>query len=73
MFVGCKIIIVDISPTQSTITHVYGDSCRHASRLVPSRIALTRAKIRLVTLGTEIGARTTHGMWNCAEIIMIAK
>ena len=33
--------------------------------LVPSRIALTRGKIRLVTLGTEIGARTTHGMWNC--------
>ena len=43
------------------------------SSLVPSRIALTRGKIRLVTLGTEIGARTTHGMWNCAEIIMIAK
>ena len=42
------------------------------SSLVPSRIGLTRGKIRLVTLGTEIGARTTHGMWNCAEI-MIAK
>ena len=38
--------------------------------LVSSRVALTRGKIRLVTLGTEIGARTTHGMWNCAEIIM---
>ena len=35
--------------------------------LVPSRIALTRGKIRPVTLGTGIGARTTHG------IIMIAK
>ena len=41
--------------------------------VISCRIALTRGKIRLVTLGTEIGARTTHGMWNCAEIIMIAK
>ena len=46
---------------------------RLISSLVPSRISLTRGKIRLVTLGTEIGARTAHGMWNCAEIIMIAK
>ena len=38
--------------------------------LMPIRIALTRGKKRL---GTEIGARTTHGMWNCAEIIVIAK
>ena len=47
--------------------------CMYCTSLVPSRIALMRGKICLVTLGTEIGARTTHGMWNCAEIIMIAK
>ena len=38
-----------------------------AFSLVLSRIALTW-KIRLVKLVTEVGARTTHEMWNFVEI-----